>query len=146
MAYFSVRVRNGGSRLALAVLGLLSVGCCFASEAVSPKRSLSDSGSHEGTGDGALAHLDKGTPLAAGVCQTVRHAGRCTCSLPTIETELSFGEAAGIIELYFYDYPDESYVELLTSLFRQCSGALPDVETSPPIVFRQDDQSAASAR
>ena len=88
---------------------------------------------------------DERTHYINGQCQRVRGAGVCTCSLPMIETELSFGEAAGIIELYFYHYPDESQVELLSRLLRQCSGTLPSIETSPPIVLRQDNQPALSA-
>jgi hypothetical protein len=148
MAYISVHAGTGSSRLVLVVLVLLSAGCGFASQAVAQERSLADTGSFGRTTDVDMGHVAKRNAIRpeAGVCQTARHAGVCTCSLPTIETELSFGEAAGIIELYFYNFPDESYVELLSSLLRQCSGTLSSTTTSPPVAIRQGNQSAASAQ
>jgi len=78
----------------------------------------------------------------AGMCRRVSDAGYCTCSLAKIETELTFGEAAGLIELYFYEYPDESYIEFLSSLLRQCSRTSPNPVKSPEIILRQDNQTA----
>src|SRR3954454_10649513 len=99
MAFISVRTRTGSSRLVLVVLMLLSAGCGFASQAVAQEQSLSDSGSFDRTADVDMRHVAKRNAIKpdAGVCQTARNAGVCTCSLPTIETELSFGEAASII-------------------------------------------------
>ena len=60
--------------------------------------------------------------VEAGLCRIVPGAGICMCSLSSIETQLTFGEAAGVVELFYRSFPDESYVELLGSLLKQCSG------------------------
>jgi len=36
---------------------------------------------------------------------------------------MTFGEAAGTVELFYRSFPDESYVTLLVSMLKQCSGA-----------------------
>ncbi len=47
----------------------------------------------------------------------------CACSFSTIETPLTFGEAAELILLYFREYPDDQYSTLLENLLQQCGGA-----------------------
>jgi hypothetical protein len=93
----------------------------------------------------ALSDDERSHRIDRGMCQRVPGAGVCTCSLPMAETELSFGEAAGLIELYFYEYPDESYVQLLSSLLRQCIGVFPATGEHQPIVLRQDSQASRPA-
>jgi hypothetical protein len=64
-----------------------------------------------------------------GLCRVPPGTGICTCSLSSIETQLTFGEAASTVELFYRDFPDESYVNLLVSLLKQCSGEPPSAPT-----------------
>jgi hypothetical protein len=57
-----------------------------------------------------------------GLCRVPTGTGICSCSLSSIETQLSFGEAASTVELFYRGFPDESYVALLVSMLKQCSG------------------------
>ena len=80
-----------------------------------------------------VAALDPWAPVAGepkhltevGLCRVPPGTGICTCSLSSIETQLTFGEAASTVELFYRDFPDESYVNLLVSLLKQCSGESP---------------------
>ena len=47
----------------------------------------------------------------------------CACSFSTIETPLTFGQAAELILLYFREFPDDRYSTLLERLLQQCGGA-----------------------
>lgn len=65
----------------------------------------------------AEAHTD----LAS--CQVSARAG-CQCSLATLETPLTFSEAAGVISIFYQNFPDERYSRLLDDLLRQCAGEM----------------------
>ncbi|MGY2051977.1 hypothetical protein [Methylobacterium sp. JK268] len=52
-------------------------------------------------------------------CRATRQRG-CECSLSSVELPMSFGDTAGILEVYYREYPDERYEAMLVSLIRQC--------------------------
>lgn len=58
-----------------------------------------------------------------GNCRFTQPRG-CECFLSSIETPLSFGEAAGTVELYYRQHPDERLEALLLRLFQGCSAPL----------------------
>lgn len=77
-----------------------------------------------------------------GLCRVPNGTGICRCSLSSIETELTFGEAAGVVELYYRGFPDERYNTLLISLLRQCSGDIVENRSSkaPSAIIWQHEQ------
>ncbi|MBV9079366.1 MAG: hypothetical protein JO048_18025 [Methylobacteriaceae bacterium] len=78
----------------------------------------------------ALLALGSGGTAAgplAGNCQ-LDPRDQCRCSLSSIETAMTFGDAASLIEVYGRDDPDGGYGTLLSDMLRQCLAGLP----SPP--------------
>ncbi|MCF4130001.1 hypothetical protein [Methylobacterium sp. SyP6R] len=59
-------------------------------------------------------------PGLEGNCRFTPTRG-CECFLSSVETPLSFGEAAGIVEIYHRQFPDDRFEALLIRLFRACS-------------------------
>jgi hypothetical protein len=62
-----------------------------------------------------------------GLCHVPPRTGICLCSLSSVETQMTFGEAANTVELFYRAFPDESYATLMISLLKQCSGELPSM-------------------
>ena len=59
-----------------------------------------------------------------GLCHVPPGAGLCFCSLSSVETQMTFGEAANTVELFYRAFPDESYATLMISLLRHAQGSL----------------------
>jgi hypothetical protein len=79
-----------------------------------------------------------------GLCRVPSGTGICRCSLSSIETELTFSEAAGVVELYYRGFPDERYTTLLISLLHQCSGDIVESRSpkAPSAIIRQHEQAS----
>lgn len=73
-------------------------------------------------------------PLGRGLeaaCRLTGTAG-CRCSFATVETVLSFAEAADLLLGYYQTIPHARYPVLLDRLLRQCAGeaTYPEADTS----------------
>ena len=66
---------------------------------------------------GGQGHLTE-----AGLCQVPPGTSICSCSLSSLEMPMTFGEAAAMVALFYQGFPDASYVALLVSMLKQCSG------------------------
>jgi hypothetical protein len=75
-----------------------------------------------------------------GICSGVPGTGICTCSLSSIETLMTFSEAAGVVELFYRGNPDEAYVSLLVDLMKQCSGE----PSSTPLTHKQKNTAVSA--
>ena len=62
-----------------------------------------------------------------GLCHVPPGIGMCLCSLSSVETQMTFGEAANTVEIFYRAFPDESYATLMISLLKQCSGEPPSM-------------------
>jgi len=71
----------------------------------------------------------------AGLCRVAPGTGICTCSLSSVEIPITFGEAASTVELFYRGFPDESYVALLVSMLKQCSGEPPSAPVPPRVLW-----------
>lgn len=77
-------------------------------------------------------------------CRSGATAG-CERLFRSLETVLTFGEAEGLVLIYFRNFPDERYSGLLERLLRQCAGR--DWHPAPTATarIRQDRTAPASA-
>ena len=55
----------------------------------------------------------------------VSTTSECECSFAAIETTLTFSEAAGVLLIYYRNFPDERHAGLLEHLLLQCVGGSP---------------------
>ena len=68
----------------------------------------------------------------------------CECSFGSLETTLTFGQAADVVLIYYRDFPDDRYSGLLQRFLRQCA----DAEWRPAPAVRAtigQDQDAPAA-
>ena len=77
-------------------------------------------------------------------CRLSAAAG-CECSFRSLETRLTFSEAAGVILIYYRDFPDERYSGLLERLLRQCADSDWRPAPTAQATIRQDQTAPASA-
>ena len=68
----------------------------------------------------AAAESVSGAPDPA-FCR-IRPGSACECSFGSIETTLTFSEAAEVVLIYYKDFPDERYARLLETFLSQCGG------------------------
>jgi hypothetical protein len=86
----------------------------------------------ESTGDEA------GTRPESAFCQVSARAG-CQCSFATMETPLTFSEAAGTILILYENFPDERYSRLLEDFLHQCAGeVVPAARSQTPKTISGD--------
>lgn len=76
----------------------------------------------------------KADPVA--MCRPITHGDPCVCSMSSIETPLSFGDAASLIVTFDRIDPGDHNEQLLVSLFRQCSHNLPKTAAAPAVAER----------
>ncbi len=81
----------------------------------------------------------------AGVCHVPVGTNSCLCSLSPIGAALTFGEAADMVEVFYRGTLDASYVALLVSLLKQCSGGPPSAPV-PPQMLRSMNVLAPSSK
>lgn len=77
-------------------------------------------------------------------CRSTASAG-CECSFGSLETTLTFGQAADVVLIYYRDFPDDQYSKLLQRFLRQCA----DTEWRPAPAARatiRQDLTAPAAR
>ena len=77
-------------------------------------------------------------------CRSSASAG-CECSFRSLETRLTFSEAAGVVLIYYRDFPDERYSGLLERLLRQCADSDWRPAPTTEATIRQDQTAPASA-
>jgi hypothetical protein len=77
-------------------------------------------------------------------CRSSTPAG-CECSFRSLEAVLTFSEAAGVILIYYRDFPDERYSGLLERLLRQCADSDWRPAPAAQATIRQDQTAPASA-
>lgn len=90
-----------------------------------------------------LAALGDGS--LRGECLADPQAVRCTCFLSSVETPLTFSEAAGLVEIYHRSQPDEAYEQMVGELLHQCVMDWPRQQPAPPsFTFKTEAPSSRS--
>lgn len=95
-----------------------------------------------GTAGQAMAETGPGQPEEAS-CRSSASAG-CECSFRGLETALTFSEAAGIVLIYYRDFPGERYSGLLERLLRQCADSDWRPAATAQATIRQDQTAPAA--
>ncbi len=79
-----------------------------------------------------------------GSCRVRPGTEVCICSFSSVGAEMTFGEAAEMVEVFYRRTPDASSVNLLVSLVKQCSGELPSASVPPRMLHNMTVLAPAS--